>query len=520
MKYRVLIAFPLFLSFSISYAERECELSNVGPLIAFHISQLKIKLIDYATEDFSSFCQWNRMDRFSQQFSSDVQRAYNEMKTKGDEKGAAQLLAEKTKERSQLDIWALSMAGHPAIKELANSASFLVTCTPTGFPTCKPASNKDLKAALSKSFQNNFLYTPDYQPIKDRKPSSSVLQFGACTLFSNSSASTCMGNLSHIESLMAVQSYVADQNFPRPVLYKELPATVSMGMGSKEMPFTSSMVTAAPIVKKILTDAAATEGLRRAALKMLERQNSALSSETNAFDDIKSSFEEAGLTSQEAENKTWDAMAALASGGPNFAKRWSREGIGNRMDLKNINDNPNAFALQVIAELLPKLDTEKSKQQKGALYSLPARVGFPCDIGKSYHFWMTAYLSRNLIKNGSDAEAARSAAYIANLGYQMNRQAFAGSELNMKNLGRFGATENGIRMDLILAAAGSLYGSNSAGGKATEIDLAEKYRQSMKSSSAESTYLGKAGSLFPGFGGNAITFIDRIQPNFIFDSVK
>lgn len=459
------------------------------------------------------------MDRFSQQFPSDIQRAYSEKKTKNDLNGAAQLLADNTK-GSQLDIWSLSMAGHPAIKELANTVSFLVTCTPTGFPTCKTASTADLKAALSKPFQNNSLYTPDYQPIKDRKSSSSVLQFGACSLFSNSATRTCMGNLSRIESLMTVQSYIADQNAPRSFLYKEPPSTMSIGMGSKEMPFTSSMVTAAPVVKKILTDAAATEGLRRAALKMLERQSSALSSEANAFDDIKKSFEDAGLNTQEAENKTWDVMAALASAGPNFAKRWSRDGIAKRMDLKNIDDNPNAFALQIIAESLPKLDTKKSKQHKGALYSLPNGINFPCDIGKSYHFWMTAYLSRNLVKSGSDAESARSAAYIANLGYQMNRQAFAGSELNMEKLERFGATENGIRMDLNLAAAGSLYGSNSAEGKATKIDLAEKYRESMKVSPAQGTYLGRAGALFPGFSGKALNFMDRIQPNSIFESVK
>lgn len=519
MKCQVLIAFYFFLYFPISYAGSECVSSKAGALVPFDLSQIKDKLVDYSTKDFPSFCQWNRMDRFSRQFPPDIQRVYNEKKTSNDLNGAAQLLADNTK-GSLLDIWSLSMAGHPIIKELANKESFLVACRPTDIPTCKPVSNTDLKVALSKPFKNNSLYIPDYQPIKDRKPSSSTLQIGACTLFSNSSTITCMGNLSHIESLMAVQSYVADQNTPKPFLYKEPPAMMSMGMGSKEFPFTSSMVTAAPVVKKILTDAAATEGLRRAALKMLERQSSVLSSEANAFDDIKKSFEESGLSTKEAENKTWDTMAALASAGPNFAKRWSRESIAMKMDIKNINDNPNAFALQTIAESLPKIDTEKAKQQNGALYSLPVGINFPCDIGKSYHFWMTAYLSRNLVKSGSDTEAARSSAYIANLGYQMNRQAFAGSELNMENLERFGATENGIRMDLTLAAAGSLYGSNSAEGKVTKIDLAEKYRQSMKMSPTEPTYLGKAGSLFPGFSGKALTFIDRIQPNFIFDSVK
>lgn len=492
-----------------------CPLVNTN-LVS--LKEIKDKILDDSTADFPNFCKWNRMDRFSKQFTSDIQKNYQQLKNKNNIDGAAQLLASHTSEE-QGDIWSLSMAGHPIIKNLANDKSFLVNCVSQGFPKCSPATNSDLMSAMSKPFQNNSLQIPEYKPIKDQKTSSAIMRVGACSLFSDSSISECSKNLSQIENLMVKQDFVADQNAPRPFAYKEPPPMMSFGLGSSEMPFTSSMVTAAPIVKKILTDAAATEGLRRAALKMLEMEKKGVPSGSNAFDDIKKSFEEAGLTSKEANDKAWDTMAALASAGPNFAKRWSRESLGHRMDIKNINDNPNAFALQVIAEAMPKLDTTKSSHQNGALYSLPNGINFPCDIGKSYHFWMTAYLARNLTQSGSDPKSASSSAYIADLGYQMNRESFAGSSLNMNSVERFGSTENGLRMDLVLAAGGAKFGVADAQNKKYSADLTSNYKTALKQSPDDSWNLrSEAEKLLPGFAGKAVTFIDRIRPATIFDS--
>lgn len=288
------------------------------------------------------------------------------------------------------------------------------------------------------------------------------------------------------------------------------------------VPMPSSMVTAAPVIKKILTDSKATEGLRKAAIKMLAQQKNKISSASNLLDDLKNSFIEAGLSKTEADTRTWDTLGALAATGPNFAKRWSRHSspfMGQKMNLKNIDDNPNAFLLQIIAEAIPTLDSKKAAEHQGQPYSLPSGVSFECDIGKTYHFWMTAYLSRQLASEGSSSEAAASSAYIANLGYQLSREAYAGKELKVKDMERFGATENGIRMDLVLAASGAKFGAASTKKQDYSIDLGQKLKESMKASPIDATPMSVLGIL-PGFLGKSANLIDRIQPDFIFENMK
>lgn len=484
------------------------------------IQDLKNKILDNSSANFPTFCIWNRMDRFSTGYKSDVRSKYLTLKNNNDMEGAVSLLAA-NESTSKNDIWSLSMAGHPDLKKRADQISFLVTCDSAADFNCKPASNTELENAFSAPFKKNNLYIPEYKPLKESKKSALTERLGACTIFSKGGINSCRKNISKIEELMEIQDFIADQNTPRPFSSVESKPIFSMGMGSAEAPITSSMVTAAPIVKNVLTDPNITEGLRIAALKMLKKQRLPTSQDSNLFDDIKTSMIEAGLSASSAEEKTWDVMAALATSGPNFAKRWSRNSLAHKMDIKNISDNPNAFSLQTIAEAIPKLDTLKASEQNGKIYSLPNGIEFPCDIGKSYHFWMTAFLARKLSKEGSSIESASSSAYIANLGYQMRRELYAGSNLNMDSLERFGATENGIRMDLLLASSGAKFGASSASNGSYKVDLTQKYREAVKQSSSSSISMTSAiGSLLPGLPGKAATFIDRIQPLTIFESMK
>ncbi|MGZ3775192.1 MAG: hypothetical protein ACXVCY_14975 [Pseudobdellovibrionaceae bacterium] len=518
---KIFILFQFFLlSICIrSYAVEECS-SNPSALI--WVPALKNSLIDEATRNLPQFCQWNRLDRLVRSFPPGVQRVYQKLKSQNDLQGVGDFLLDKAK-GMHFDPWVLSMAGHPKIKSLASKFSFIVSCSEKIALSCPSASNEELENAIKKPLNNSSLQIPYYFSPENSTKSSTLQRAAACMLFSESSKSDCDKNLLKIEALMAIEKFQQDQVMIAPfsvggqVFVGKNGLRVKMGE-----PRRSSMVTAAPVIKRILTDSAATEGLRRAAIKMLEQQKKRMNKTSNLFDDLKDSFIEAGLPKSEAEVNTWDTLGAIAATGPNFAKRWSRHSdriSGQKMNLKNIDDNPNAFLLQIIAEAIPKLDTQKALEHWGQIYSLPQGVSFDCDIGKTYHFWMTAYLSHQLTSQGSSADAAASASYIADLGYQLRREAFAGKELNVNDMERFGATENGIRMDLVLAASGAKFGVESAKNQEYSIDLGEKLRESMKATPVETTPMSVLGAL-PGFLGKSANFVDRIQPDFIFENMK
>ncbi|HEY8271444.1 MAG TPA: hypothetical protein VIG33_11195, partial [Pseudobdellovibrionaceae bacterium] len=488
----------LFLTF-ISIRSFAIGVCSKNPSDLIWVPALKDSLIDEATKNLPQFCQWNRLDRLIRSFPTEVQKEYHELKQQNNLQGAGDLLSEKAK-GMYFDPWILSMAGHPKVKSLAGQFSYIVSCPEKIGVVCPPANNEDLNLAIRQPFKNPNLQIPKY--TKEQSTNSSTLQrAAACTLFSKSSMSECDKNLLKIESFMAIESFQQDQVMIAPYGAGEQSIFSKPGLGfAMGAPMPSSMVTAAPVIKRILTDSKATEGLRKTAIKMIEQQKMKINGKSNLFDDLQNSFVEAGLSKTEAETKTWDTLGALAATGPNFAKRWSRHSspyMGQKMNLKNIDDNPNAFLLQIIAEAIPALDSKKAAEHQGQPYSLPSGVSFGCDIGKTYHFWMTAYLSRQLTSQGSSPESAASAAYIANLGYQLRREAFAGKELNVKDMEKFGATENGIRMDLVLAASGAKFGAASANSQVYSIDLSQKLRESMKATPIDATPMSMLG-IIPG----------------------
>ncbi len=519
MQLFILFQFFMVLACFHSYASEAC---SRNPSNLNWVPVLKDVMINEATRDLPQFCQWNRLDRLIRSFPPEVQKEYQKLKNRNDLQAVGDLLSEKAK-GIYFDPWLLSMAGHPKVKSLASQYSYIVSCPEKTELTCPPASNEELENAIQKPFKNPTLQIPNFTSEQSIK-SSTLQRTAACILFSESSRAECDKNILKIESFMAIESYKQDQVMIAPYSEGEQSIFVSKkGLGfALGAPMPSSMVTAAPVIKKILTDSNATEGLRRAAIKMLEQQKRKIDGTSNLFDDLKNSFMEAGLSKIEAESKTWDTLGALAATGPNFAKRWSRHSspfFGQKMNLKNIDDNPNAFLLQTIAEAIPKLDSQKATEHQGHIYSLPSGVSFECDIGKTYHFWMTAYLSRQLTSQGSSPDAAASATYISNLGYQLRREAFAGKELKVNEMERFGAIENGIRMDLVLAASGSKFGAATAKNQTYTVALGEKLRESMKATPIETTPMSMLGIL-PGFLGKSAIFVDKIQPDFIFKNMK
>ena len=111
------------------------------------------------------------------------------------------------------------------------------------------------------------------------------------------------------------------------------------------------------------------------------------------------------------------------------------------------------------------------------LYSWPNGVSGFCNTQKSYHFWMAAYLSRELSKQGFNSESSMLGTYTAAIGYQLNRDQGRVAEKS-KNYSEnvivrsvFDPVINIIRADLAYAAAGARYGSQYGRGNVKSISI-------------------------------------------------
>lgn len=226
----------------------------------------------------------------------------------------------------------------------------------------------------------------------------------------------------------------------------------------------------------VLTEEKYFEGVRLAALKIVKKVESGEVPQENLFDDVLSSYLEVGQSPETANQLTWDVMAMVAKGGPNFIFRAGRYGI----DL-----SPTVtVGLSIIAGAIPVLD--KRSREGGHPYSLPKQISSHVDTGKPYHFWMTAYLSRHLSLEFKDPKAAASAAYTAALGYQfLSRTSGRVPERALTEDSFFGIN-NIIRGDLVNAAAGARFGAESATGTPESIDLDQGFLLALRKASDSS----------------------------------
>jgi len=137
-----------------------------------------------------------------------------------------------------------------------------------------------------------------------------------------------------------------------------------------------------------------------------------------------------------SETKKWNVLAVLASRGANFYKLFE---YASKKDFRTI------AALGVIASASLYFDSLSPN-----LFSFPRGVQVNCDSGKSYHFWMSAYLARRF--------GSKWAAYITDVGYQMKSK----TEFRDPNRAFTEAWDSSanqkIRLDLAYSAAGAEYG--------------------------------------------------------------
>lgn len=206
------------------------------------------------------------------------------------------------------------------------------------------------------------------------------------------------------------------------------------------------------LYRRVLADSRYDEGLRQAALKISNRAVEEDSS-GSYFDDLKSSFLDAGADEKEAEEMTWNTVGMLASSGPNLEMRLNRFPGGREQTQKRL-------ALATIASSLPILDHRSSRE--GHIYSFPPEVKGSCNTGKPYHFWYAAYLSRRAALETNQPDGAAASAFQAQKFYQLTQRGDVRGILSDKT---YSPTNEVIRADLAYASNGALYGANRAGNR-------------------------------------------------------
>lgn len=373
-------------------------------------------------KDFKGFCEWNRMDRAAADNSYSLAE-YRAIKATGDRDAAANKMGRSS------TLWSTSMRGHPSLKMNARS-NFVSLCEDTKLSIdCA----QDIKNALSKNYSNINYSLPSYDYVDSKKEESSQklkLKL-ACIAMSPKSILSCGAASSDLFEILKL----------RKGKYKS--------------------VTAVPLIESALSDPKITNALQKVSVHLWKRiEKKEFDKNANIFSELSEELIKDGLPVEEARKKALLILGAIATGGPNFNTRIDGSEV-REFPLycnKKPGCNMNGIYMQAIAEGMVHADTFKMLADAPAPYSLPAGSDFQCDIGKSYHFWLSAALVDRLIEQGHPPEAARAAVFASEMGYQLGgadeeRGRFA---LSMP---RYGSIENGIRMDLNLAAAGTFFGA-------------------------------------------------------------
>lgn len=265
-----------------------------------------------------------------------------------------------------------------------------------------------------------------------------ALQAGACADFNLSNAIGCTKALKRIQETAAPK-------FFRNLAYMPLKAWKTLISSEKKYK----------------------EGLRLASLKLSQKIKDRDTSGSNIFDDLNESFIKSGMSKEAAVDASYNILALYGNGGANLGAR-----ANNLASLKGSTScsGDRAFNicnyLDIIGKSIPTLDYMNMK--KGLKpYSFPKNVDGKCNTNKSYHFWMAAYLSRELTKEGVDAKTASTASYISAVGYQINRDLGVASNssvaigANTIKKSTFDPVYNVIRTDLAYAYNGAQFGSQS-----------------------------------------------------------
>lgn len=427
------------------------------------VKSAKVAALAAVKENLKTFCEWNRMDRYLDQgshiFRDQVKNSpfkthevlkkrmefrYRQAKDAGNLDLAANIFTGYLKENASFnnDVWTNSLLGHEKLKLAYVTSFFYEVKRNAAEEHSMPSLAASMVESLEAPFlQDNTYSLPKYSLTKPMPAIGMDKKAAACAYLSFTAAADCIG------AVEALEPYVS--------IYQR--------QDSKYM------VAPLPLIKKALADRTITEGLKTAATNIWKKvRDDKFGPTDNVFDELKSAFILHGMEPKLAAEKALLSLGAISSGGPNFVLRGDQKQATRFPNSCSASGgcNPNFIYLSAIAEGMVHGDTYKMRAEKPSLYSLPAQHSFPCDSGKTYHFWSMAALTHEMMKQDYSAEGARAAVYLSQLGYQMHRPIQSDDQkTKLLEKARFGTLENSTRIDLTLAAAGTRFGADISQGK-------------------------------------------------------
>lgn len=217
------------------------------------------------------------------------------------------------------------------------------------------------------------------------------------------------------------------------------------------------------LYNEVLHDRKAISGIFLVADRIKRLVNSGNLPSTRLFEDLETAYRKLGDDTFSAKERAWNVMGLFATGGANTASR-----------IRNYFERTQNTDLVSSAILLVTTGTEVLNArtvEHNFLYSLPRNVISRCDNGKSYHFWMPAYLAHKATSVGISEGPSRLAAWLPEVGYQMMSRSFGRVRERPFTVTWNELGNQKIRLDLAYAAAGAVYGSTDGDNLQQTINL-------------------------------------------------
>lgn len=229
----------------------------------------------------------------------------------------------------------------------------------------------------------------------------------------------------------------------------------------------------------IVTDPGSVDLLIKIALVVSQRLHDAESGrhEGNLFDDIEAETFRLAARTSAANDLAWEYLGMYSTRGA------AMDVLAPFFEKEN---GPLFAAYYVISAGLSLLDGYRWKAGLTP-YSLPPRVTTQCNYGKPYHFWMAAYLARELRKAGKRKSTSLVATHLAGMLYSFSANSWGRDPL-APFLEPFDSIANqGTRIDLAWNDAGAWYGAQGLLRKGPPLSITQGIAEHLAESHAITT---------------------------------
>jgi len=273
-------------------------------------------------------------------------------------------------------------------------------------------------------------------------------------------------------------------------------------------------ITAKETILSLLKDSRYDNGLKAMANLIEQRVNGDLTKDHSLYEDLLASFNQSGQNSVNAEEMTWNVLAVLSTGGPISERRL-------RWNMTTFEQSSKFLSMNIIIKALPILDHRSSRL--GHVYSFPKNMSVTCNTSKSYHFWFAAFLARRAALETGAIQPSAVAAYQAAKAYHVvGRNTTIGRKIKfVLDAPSKSPVSQVIRMDLVYAAAGAVYGANKAGDAGVSIDIDTLLQKLMDQ--ADQGEVGFLGSIAGFTSDTAATYglwLKKFNANFAFQEAS